>query len=742
MADISLVIDVKQNGVTQAVKNTKSLENSVKLLSKAWKSDSLSQRQYYKGLLELATASGKTEKELRNYANQLRAAEKAEKQATAAKKASVKAVREKAAALRAAVKTEKEAVRTAKEAAKVARTQANANRSLRMEFKEGYAAQVQLRAAQMRLNQARRQGIITDAEYKKQLGSLNVATQVAGRRMNSTGMAMQQTGYQVGDFLVQVQSGTNAMVAFGQQATQLVGILPMFNSFMGFSGTKLVALSAGLGIAIPLLTAIGAAFMRTRKDAEESSDGLDSYAGSLKAAREEIKQTTLELAALRGGFTDVLEYSLDSQIKTLENRLNPIMEDYNSYLMEQAKLIQEVGDVTQSDLVEALTDAAIQYRNSTEEGQKLLELEKALAKLLKQRGDQLVKNIMDAYKSGEDLSNLNLGKGIDSAAESARVLAERMGITLGLAQQLVALSAMSPEERRMDANITAGTAPPWARGDTGVEGGETPLGLQSYMDAVDRRVKEREDAVKAESKGSKEKDTLKETNLEKLREELNLMEELRGKTEEYTFVRQKLGDQYKEVGQETIDRLQAEYAGIQSLIDLEKQREQLMTGVGQSIADGFTAMVEGTMSVKDAFRNMAKEIIKQLWEIFVVQQIVGVVSQAFGVPKAVTDPAVSAMMSSWDGGGYTGSGARSGGMDGKGGFMAMLHPQETVVDHTKGQSSGGTTVQQTLNFNFSANGDDSVKKIIAQAAPQIAQMTQKSMMDQRRRGGSMKSTFG
>ena len=39
---------------------------------------------------------------------------------------------------------------------------------------------------------------------------------------------------------------------------------------------------------------------------------------------------------------------------------------------------------------------------------------------------------------------------------------------------------------------------------------------------------------------------------------------------------------------------------------------------------------------------------------------------------------------SYDGGGYTGNGPRSGGLDGKGGFMAMLHPNETVTDHTKG----------------------------------------------------------
>lgn len=38
---------------------------------------------------------------------------------------------------------------------------------------------------------------------------------------------------------------------------------------------------------------------------------------------------------------------------------------------------------------------------------------------------------------------------------------------------------------------------------------------------------------------------------------------------------------------------------------------------------------------------------------------------------------------SFDGGGFTGKGPRSGGLDGKGGFMAMVHPNETIIDHTK-----------------------------------------------------------
>jgi hypothetical protein len=46
---------------------------------------------------------------------------------------------------------------------------------------------------------------------------------------------------------------------------------------------------------------------------------------------------------------------------------------------------------------------------------------------------------------------------------------------------------------------------------------------------------------------------------------------------------------------------------------------------------------------------------------------------------------------SFDGGGYTGTGARTGGIDGKGGMLSVLHPNETVIDHTRGGRMGGAS---------------------------------------------------
>lgn len=57
---------------------------------------------------------------------------------------------------------------------------------------------------------------------------------------------------------------------------------------------------------------------------------------------------------------------------------------------------------------------------------------------------------------------------------------------------------------------------------------------------------------------------------------------------------------------------------------------------------------------------------------------------------------LSGSIPSANGGGFTGMGSRSGGIDGKGGFPAILHPNETVIDHTRGQTMGGGTINQTV----------------------------------------------
>ena len=166
--------------------------------------------------------------------------------------------------------------------------------------------------------------------------------------------------------------------------------------------------------------------------------------------------------------------------------------------------------------------------------------------------------------------------------------------------------------------------------------------------------------------------------------------------------------------------------------------EDTMSVVQDSMESAFMSMIDGTMSAKDAFKSMAADIIRQLYRVLVVQRMVNSISNAI-IPGSA--PAQG------------GSGRASGGAVQAGRpYVTGEHGRELFVPSSSGRvlsvaqskaavaGGGGTSVVQ--NFNFAANGDESVKQLIAQAAPRIAKMTEKGILDSRRRGGQMKAVFG
>lgn len=92
---------------------------------------------------------------------------------------------------------------------------------------------------------------------------------------------------------------------------------------------------------------------------------------------------------------------------------------------------------------------------------------------------------------------------------------------------------------------------------------------------------------------------------------------------------------------------------------------------------------------------------------------------------------------SFDGGGYTGRGARAGGMDGRGGFPAILHPGEVVHDLSQGGGMGGTVINQTLNIQPGVS-HDMIPQILAAARDG----TLSAIRDQGRRGGRRARELG
>ena len=166
-----------------------------------------------------------------------------------------------------------------------------------------------------------------------------------------------------------------------------------------------------------------------------------------------------------------------------------------------------------------------------------------------------------------------------------------------------------------------------------------------------------------------------------------------------------------------------------------------------SMEDGLVDLINGTKSASEAFKSMANSIINDLIRMYIQRQITAPLFNAMFGASATTYTTVSGSANPtvgnpdvyFEGGGFTGRGSRSGGVDGKGGFNAILHPNVTVIDHTKGQGMGAPV---NVTLNISTGVAQTVRAEIANLLPQITNATKAAVVDARRRGGSFAGAFG
>jgi len=112
----------------------------------------------------------------------------------------------------------------------------------------------------------------------------------------------------------------------------------------------------------------------------------------------------------------------------------------------------------------------------------------------------------------------------------------------------------------------------------------------------------------------------------------------------------------------------------------------------------FDPFDKGLKNMAESFGEMIRKMIAEAVAADLTRRLFGdLVSGGSG--SGLVGGALSAFgkLMNFSGGGFTGSGSRSGGVDGIGGFLSVLHPNETVVDHTKGQRAGGHTIIVNVN---------------------------------------------
>ena len=160
---------------------------------------------------------------------------------------------------------------------------------------------------------------------------------------------------------------------------------------------------------------------------------------------------------------------------------------------------------------------------------------------------------------------------------------------------------------------------------------------------------------------------------------------------------------------------------------LEEGSKQLAAFKGQSKK---MFAVQKAAAIATAIINTAESVTKTMAAYpFPIDVALSALSLAAGMAQ------VSAIKSqSFLGGGFTGYGARAGGVDGKGGMPAIVHPNETIIDHQQGGSVG-----VTQNINIQTGVAQTVRAEIQNLLPEIVEISKAAIIDSNQRGGSFRN---
>lgn len=480
----------------------------------------------------------------------------------------------------------------------------------------------------------------------------------AGKKINRMGVGLQQAGYQIGDFAVQIQGGTNAAVALGQQGSQLLGIFGPAGAIAG----------AGLAIA----TAFIAPLLKGRD--------------AVKEVKEELKELGEQLELLQSGAADAATLALNTQIAEVQGKIFEMQnktvdlsytdKDLKKQILDDVKGTKSAEDeklkALQLQLVELnlkkdairITNALVGSEANEQQNlhdnerrrnrERIAEQEAYEALVKKTRATMgkvaaeattLSQKVLDtttrlggsveeavklqkALDSGKieasQLSGVDINKAISPAVKSAMELARQLGISFRLAAAMSGAIVRGSDPEALD--------PRSERYDPAVARAARFKELQESGDLY-------KDFPKAKGGGGSK--TVVDINeiIEARKKQAEQERVLIGLSGEQEAAQRIYFDLLKQNEKADKKLTEAELLGAakaiaaqeeqnRALEEAKQQQNDLAQSIADRMGDAFMSIVDGTKSVKDAFKDMARAIIKQLFEILVVKRLVGTVGDA------------------------------------------------------------------------------------------------------------------
>jgi hypothetical protein len=176
------------------------------------------------------------------------------------------------------------------------------------------------------------------------------------------------------------------------------------------------------------------------------------------------------------------------------------------------------------------------------------------------------------------------------------------------------------------------------------------------------------------------------------------------------------------------------------MVDLSSVASLMESGM----TNAFMSILDGTQSAKDAFKSMAADIIKELYRVLIVQQLVGSIGSSTKAGSGILGSignAFPSLKSNASGGALYAGQPSVVGEHGRELFVPSSAGRVLSVPQAKAAVSGGDGVTVVQNINISTGVQQTVRNEIKSMMPQIADNAKAAVLDARRRGGSYGSAF-
>ena len=598
-----------------------------------------------------------------------------------------------------------------------------------------------------------------------------------------------QLGHQVQDVAVQLQMGQNAMLVFGQQGSQIASLMGPNGAIIGAVlavgaalATSFVPNVMGARDATKLLAdaAEKAEKVFNPKFANSTLELADAFRELAKESETLAKNTLLQSLSTAMDAVEVTTKALDKSVENLTFNLAQFAATQRSDPVAALAANFDIGADKADELnqkikafrkgIEGSGPALTTFLNDLLE-QKLRSGDSAIA--LGTASAEIINYVNELDRNNKIISTANglldtfneeLGKNPKAAEEAAKKIeqfadklqsafrkstgltsAQILGLELQTLKELEPaqadrLAGMIREMRQTEINEQAAKNAAEAEKKRNKELAEEDRAIA----AARKEFLKSEDTANAILDAVQKKKDIRAKDVENLRSSMLSQQEVLAESlqKEMDLLTQFAADDVANEQLATELKIKAQeeyYSKVEELRKKSKNFEDKnATEKTQMVLDGLGEAFKGVQA-----NNKKMFAVQKAYNI--AQAIMSTYTGAAKALETYPPPLSFAMAAaqvaagmaqvaqiraqSFDGGGFTGRGSRSGGMDGKGGFPAILHPNETVVDHTKGQSGGITIVN---NIDATGAGADVDMKIRA-AMQQTSQQTILSIQDLMRR---------